>query len=411
MFSGCSPGGEPAAPAPAEGLAADPNALSGEVVTYVADFEDGRSERWMALRQANGRETRLEFDGAPSVTSGQRAWVRGHQVDEKTLHVTDIEVAAERVGALSADSPDLVAAPATDSYALVLVDLGAGVNLTAAAAQARLTSAIAADRSFAAYYNESSYGKYNVTGTVLGPFPYAMTTCNTSGMATAIEAMIPNVATAYNHVIFYFNRTTLCTFGGLGEEGSSARPSRRTWMNGSLNCVVLMQEPGHNLGLMHANTMNCNGASFSTTPATSCIITEYGSQLDHDGRWLPHVERLRALVHAMDGRLQRRQSTGDGHGQPAAAREPCPGGVQVLAGPLPRVAHGQRSAIDHGHRQPAQLLPRAAHPGGQLRYLRPGRCARGRDRLQPPRRCSSMSATTCGPRSRPGAVRAASGPS
>ncbi len=56
--------------------------------------------------------------------------------------------------------PELIAAPATDTYAIVLVDLGAGVNMTAAQAQARLTSAVAADRSFASYYAESSYGKY-----------------------------------------------------------------------------------------------------------------------------------------------------------------------------------------------------------------------------------------------------------
>jgi hypothetical protein len=247
----------------------------------------------------------------------------GAQLAERTSAVTD---------------PELIAAPATDTYAIVLVDLGAGVNMTAAQAQARLTSAVAADRSFASYYAESSYGKYMITGTVLGPYPYTMTTCNTSGMATAIEAMIP-ATPVYNHLIYYFNQTNLCAFGGLGEEGSTARPSKRTWMNGSLGCVVLMQEPGHNLGLMHANTMKCGtgatATSFSTTPATSCTITEYGSQLSTMGggcRTLNAYERW--YMQWMTGC--------NGVKVPGAAtinllplESPCPGGVQVLQVPFP----------------------------------------------------------------------------
>src|SRR4051812_38426131 len=69
---GCTPQAE----APV-GLAADPEALSGEFVTYVADFDDGHSERWQALRQPDGRELRLDFDAAPAITTGRKIWVRG----------------------------------------------------------------------------------------------------------------------------------------------------------------------------------------------------------------------------------------------------------------------------------------------------------------------------------------------
>jgi hypothetical protein len=335
-FSGCSPGGD-VAPV-TTGLAADPNAINGEIKTYVADFEDGRSERWFALRQADGRELRLEFDATPTVTAGQRVWLRGTLLGDKTLHVTDMELAAtletEHSSALTSTDPEVIAAPATDSYVLVLVDLGAGVNMTAAQAQARLTSTIATDRSFASYYNESSYGKYNVTGTVLGPLAFTMTTCDTTGMASALEGANPAIA-ASNHVIYYFNRSALCTFGGLGEEGSTARPSRRTWMNGSLTCVVLMQEPGHNLGLMHANTMNCNGATFSTTPMTGCTITEYGSQLTTMGggcRTLNGYERW--YMQWMAGCNGVKVPAG-GTFNLLPLDNSCPGGIQVLQVPFP----------------------------------------------------------------------------
>src|SRR5215831_13382586 len=252
-------------------LEEDPSAIKGEFVTYVADFEDGHSETWHALRPANGPEIRLDFDTPPNIATGLQVRVRG-ELTGQHLRVNAMELVPGLESRSSAlDSPDLVAAPAMDTYGLVLVDLGSGVNVTAAQGMTTLNSTNPADKSFASYYGESSYGKYTVSGTILGPFPFTMTTCDTSGMATAIEAMI--TGTVPNHLIYYFNRSSLCTFGGLGEEGSSARPAKRTWMNGSLSCVVLMQEPGHNLGLMHANTMKCTD-SFSTAPS-GCTITEY----------------------------------------------------------------------------------------------------------------------------------------
>jgi hypothetical protein len=159
-----------------------------------------------------------------------------------------------------------------------------------------------------------------------------MTTCNTTGMSQAIE---PQITKSYNHLIYYFTKSSLCTFGGLGEEGSITMPAKRTWMNGSLGCVVLMQEPGHNFGLMHANTMSCSGASFSATPASSCTITEYGSP------WSP----MGSGCHQLNGYEKwyeqwvsgcngvRVNSTGTFNLVPLGMS--CPGAVQVLQVPMP----------------------------------------------------------------------------
>ena len=277
----CSPG---AGNQPAN--ASDPSALQGEFVTYVADFEDGHSSRWHALRTADGREIPLEFDAPPTAVTGMQVQVHGATIGEK-LHVSQLDLlpSAARMKA----EPDLYAAPAQDTYALVLVDLGSGVDKTAAQGQTYMFSTTATDKSFASYYNEVSYGKYTVSGDIIGPFSFTMTTCDTSGMYKAIE---PQITGTYNHLIYYFNKSSLCDWGGLGEEGSISRPAKRTWMNGSLSCVVLMQEPGHNLGLMHANTIKCGTASFSTTPATSCTITEYGSTMSTMGGGCTRCEPL-----------------------------------------------------------------------------------------------------------------------
>ncbi len=266
------------APGEAAGTDEEANGLTGEFVTYVADNRDGTSEWWHALRTKGGREIRLDFETPPLAATGNRVRVVGDVVEER-MHVSSLDVVPQDLTA-ELTGPALNAAPSVDSYALVLVDLGSGVNLTAAQGMAYLNSLTPSDKSFAEYYSEVSYGKYQVTGDVIGPYPFTMTTCDTTGMYQAIEPMITGT---YNHLIYYFNDTNLCTFGGLGEEGSVTKPAKRTWMNGSLSCVVLMQEPGHNLGLMHANTIKCGTNSFSANPATDCTITEYGSGMSTMG--------------------------------------------------------------------------------------------------------------------------------
>ncbi len=257
----------------------DPHAVTGEFVTYIADKRDGTTEWWHAVRTSDGREVRLDFDTPSLTATGTQVRVHGDLAGAR-MHVAAMEeLPAAQIAAEGEPPPTTYPATSPDSYALVLVDLGKGVDLTAAQAMPYLANMTPTDKSFAAYYNEVSYGKYQVTGTVIGPYPFSMTTCDTSGMATAVEKMITGT---YNHLIYYFTATNLCDFGGLGEEGSALKPAKRTWMNGSLSCVVLMQEPGHNLGLMHANTMKCGTSSFSANPS-SCTITEYGSSMSTMG--------------------------------------------------------------------------------------------------------------------------------
>ena len=343
VAAGCTP--QTDAPAPETmGLAADPSALSGEFKTYVADYFDGRPpDRYHTLRQANGQELRLNFDSEPSILNGQHIYVRGEAMANQAMHVSQFDlgpVLAGRTSALEGDSPEVLATPAVDTYAIVLVDLGNGVDQTAATAQARLNGVGTGNNgSFAQYYSESSYGKYTIspTSTVFGPFPYTMAACansDTSAMATAMDAMLP--AGMFNHVILYFNRTSVCGFGGLGEEGSSVRPSKHTWMNGSLSCVVLMQEPGHNIGLMHANQMKCGTSTFSATPATGCTITEYANSMSTMGsgcKTLSGYERMYEQWYSGCNAVNTGAGSGTFNLMPL--ENPCGGGIQTLQVPFP----------------------------------------------------------------------------
>ncbi len=215
--------------------------------------------------------------------------------------------------------------------------------MTAAAAQARLTgTGTGANGSFAQYYSESSYGKYTVSpNSMVWPttVPYTFTTnCDnpdTSRMATAVDAVLP--AGMFNHVIMYFTRTNVCAFGGLGEEGSSVRPSKHTWMNGSLTCVVLMQEPGHNIGLMHANQIKCGTSSFSATPSTACTITEYANSMSTMGSGCKTLSGYERMYEQWMNGCNAVKVPGSGTFNLMPLESPCGGGIQTLQVPFPAV--------------------------------------------------------------------------
>jgi MYXO-CTERM domain-containing protein len=313
----------------------------GEFVTYVADYEDGHSERYHALRQSDGRELRVSFDAPVGLVTGSRVRLRGATMAEG-FRVSDYELLSSpptSTQTVESTPPTYEAPPSPDSYALVMVDLGTGVDIDAGTAQRNVFSTTAADKSFASYYYESSHGKYTITGAVVGPFAYSMTTCNTTGMFQTIEAANTAALAPYKHLIYYFARTSLCTFGGLGEEGSQSMPAKRTWINGSQNgnigCTVLMQEPGHNLGLMHANTMTCGSASFSTTPMTSCTITEYGNTLTTMGSFCRQNNGYEKWYEQWLTGCNGVRVTSSGTFNVVPLGDSCPGAVQVLQIPMP----------------------------------------------------------------------------
>ena len=224
-----------------------------------------------------------------------------------------------------------------------------------------------------------------------------MTTCDTTGMYKAIE---PQITGTYNHLIYYFKQSNLCDFGGLGEEGSALKPAKRTWMNGSLSCVVLMQEPGHNLGLMHANTMKCGTSSFTTTPARRAPSPNTAARCR---RWAaaassstPTSAGTCNWLSGCNGVECRR--TARSICCRSKATVPAETGIQVLQVPS-RPRWRQRSAGDDHHCQPEELLRRAARAGGTFdAYSTSPRGVPSRRR-----RYSCTSATTCVRRPQPAA--------
>jgi MYXO-CTERM domain-containing protein len=321
---------------PSAGHAAAPDgAHEGTLVRQTVTFAGRLSQHRYSLREDAGASLlSLVFDSPPAVKSGARLRVWGDLTGDE-LRVTRYEVMESLARAALRDGRSLGPAgheaPMQDTYALVLVNVGQNVDVTTAQAQTAFFSTTPSDSSFYEVYKESSFGQYLISGDVVGPLTYPDTSCNTCGMVNTLQGMITK---KYNHYVYYIGPGDSCGFGGLGDEGTWQSPAQDTWLNDSLDCGAMLQEPGHNLGWNHSGTMSCSGASFSST-ASSCTIDEYGDPMSPMGNgcnqfnayekwyqnWLSGCNAVKV------------QSSGTFNLVPHETQ--CAGAVQVLQIPLP----------------------------------------------------------------------------
>ena len=171
------------------------------------------------------------------------------------------------------------------TFAFVLVDLGAGVNITAATAMNRM---INDPNSIRNYYLYDSYGRQNISAQVFSlSYPAFTTTCNTTPLATALRPMVPGT---FQHYLWYFGQPTnsVPSWAGLASVGTAAAPSKDTWYNASSGCTVLVQEPGHNFGMQHSSSIRCTGAPMADDTMT-CTASEYGDVFDPMGSGCRHM--------------------------------------------------------------------------------------------------------------------------
>jgi hypothetical protein len=314
--------------------------MRGTIVVYQSRFDDGTGDKQYFLR--NGKnETPLYFEKDPDLAPGTQVRVSGVAVGDG-LKVEEVDTHVDQGGGVGLTAQAVINGmpykPRT--FGFVLVDNGMGVNVTKDEATKRLFGVMPADKSVKQYYNEVSYGTQDITGEVLGPLMYPMSRCDTTGLAKALKPMLG----MYDHYLWYLGqRTSACQFSGLAEAGLPSKPTNDSWYNGSVGCVVLVQEPGHNFGMMHSSSMTCTGmTSFADDPDTACTHNEYGDRYDPMGGACNHMN---AWQKVFEGWLQKCngvkvKSSGMYTLQPL---ELACDGPQVLQIPFPKVRPFGRS--------------------------------------------------------------------
>jgi M6 family metalloprotease-like protein len=142
------------------------------------------------------------------------------------------------------------------------------------------------------FYNEVSYGALSVNATVT-PILTSAHNFSTDGCG---ESAISSIATEakeaasaadsvnydpdkFDHFIYIFPYSSLCTYGGGTYAGLAEWPGDEVWINGSWPSRVFSHEIGHNYGLGHANYYDCGTVSIGP----SCTSREYYDYFDTMG--------------------------------------------------------------------------------------------------------------------------------
>ena len=163
-------------------------------------------------------------------------------------------------------------------------------------------------------------------------------------MPTMFRSMVDSMGGGtFNHYLWYMgSRTSVCGWSGLGEVGTPTRPANDTWYNGSSSCVVMIQEPGHNLGMQHSSSMDCGTASFADTPQGNCTHSEYGDPYDPMGGGCRHMNAWQKTYQGWTQGCNMVRVRSSGTFTLLPLELPCDG-AQVLQIPMPKTRMFMRS--------------------------------------------------------------------
>lgn len=271
--------------------------VEGEVESlYFDDFEDPSNHRLQhVLKTNNGKRVKLHFAGkAPKLQSGNRINVEG----------LELATADDETGLVIGDDPDavlmLAAGGGTDGGAsgsivaplenttgdqrtlVILANLQD--NQVQPWTKAQVNSMVFGEVD--QFIRENSSQQTWLSGDVYGWFtlPINGSNCNHSTISQAFrnaaQANGINLS-AYERHVFVMPQHPTCTFGGIGSVGGN--PSTAL-INGRMNRYTISHELGHNLGLYHANALECG----SSANSGSCGHIEYGDTVDTMGNTESH---------------------------------------------------------------------------------------------------------------------------
>ena len=276
--AGCS-----APPTDAPDLAGGPDVWEGTLRVVIRDPREGSSTAAEYLELPDGLYVPIDRQvaGLMHVEGGQRVRLLGG-LSGRRLAANDME----RVG-VSSRSEDIAQAVLpggtgpTQKIAVILVSLQ-GVTNAFDPDQVRTSLFGASGRSSRTYWEETSFGKFTVTGAVrtdgdvFGPYTISGD-CSYDNIVNASAQAAQNAGvdlSVYDHVVRYTPQN-VCDGGGEGDQ-----PGKNAIIYGlTLNYLweYVAHEVGHNFGCGHASSYdNCAVGAFEG----SCAHNEYGDETD-----------------------------------------------------------------------------------------------------------------------------------
>jgi hypothetical protein len=150
------------------------------------------------------------------------------------------------------------------------------------------------------YYQELSYGIWNVEGNVFGPLqiprPPDCDLGRIGDLARGAAAAAGISLAGFDHVAVTLPSNSDSGLGcACGVAWLGSTPAQRTPRLGETSyytCTdpnAFAHELGHGFGLHHAATASCNGVSYRRNVHEACAIAEYGNQFNTMGNGLGHM--------------------------------------------------------------------------------------------------------------------------
>ncbi|MBX7081029.1 MAG: hypothetical protein K1X88_17650 [Nannocystaceae bacterium] len=316
----------------------DDGSMQGRYVARMATRSDGTTRKSHHLVFDDGEiELTLPPTLAPRTSAvADVPWPRdtllrasGAFGDDGRFDVDDITVV------LPAPQPLIDAEPfAPREVGLVLLKWGDNAGLMNGYGKEALFTG---DEAVSVFYGEASYGRERFIGEVFGPYEIDDPGfCDPYGIgASARQAMIDkgHDPTKYSQLMYHFPQAG-CDFAGLADIGAPQFPARDSWYQASLDCVVRVQELGHNYGMGHSHAYDCGVDEMGNEIvfADNCTHIEYGDPYDPMGGGCAHINAVQKLYMGWLDGCNLVEATADGDFNLSPLELPCDG-TQVLRVP------------------------------------------------------------------------------
>lgn len=254
------------------GSFAKDNVVEGTITINIEDdFVNKRSELSYRLVNSQGKATEVVFDKVPHwLASNQKVRIHG-QFDKGKLKASPDSVSLLLDESSSSTTQATTqASTVSGTHQLLVAEINFAINPIV-----RFSSAQLYDTLFNTahqYFLESSYQQFGLTGHALEPITVDVdvSTCDTYAISNAADAVIRQRGyepTNYDHVMYVIPTHPNCTWSGKANVQGPL-----SWIK-RFESDVVHHELGHNLGLYHAHSKDCDT---QVTADSGCVVGDYG---------------------------------------------------------------------------------------------------------------------------------------